>query len=109
MIHTQVALQDILDVDAFVNRAINRTGLVLGADERDELEAEGLRIMLELAAAWDGAGTFRGYAAAYLGRRLLSAWHQMHPGEHVRRRVPGGGRRWEYRPPVVSFEQLVAA
>lgn len=105
----KVALRDVRDVDGFVNAALNRTGLILPADEREELEAEGIRILYEMEARWDGRGSFKGYAGCYLADRLVSAWHSLHRGEHVRRRRAGGRREWEYRAPIASFDQLVAA
>lgn len=88
-----VPLHDVRDVDAFVNGAINATGLGLRADEREELEAASILILYELAEEWDGRGRFVGYAGRYFGGRILSEWHRQHRGEHVR---PHRGD-WTYR------------
>jgi hypothetical protein len=57
LLTTRVALGDIRDAGAFVNKAINRLGLQFGSDERDELEAESLVILYELHAGFLG-GSF---------------------------------------------------
>ena len=98
-------------MDGMVSGAVRRLGLILSASEREELEAEGLLILCELERAWDGRGSFAGYAASLLGKRLLTAWHGI--AGHSRRRVLEadgswkGGRAW-CSPPVVSLDGELA-
>jgi hypothetical protein len=109
MLATKIALHDVRDVDGFVNDAIRTAGkrasLILRVDEREELEAEGLRLIYELAVSWGGGGSFSGYASRYLPDRLISAMHKMR-GDVRRERL--GARWWESRQ-VQSLDQLLAA
>ncbi len=113
MLAEKVPLHDIKDVEGFVRGTIHtaqRRGMRISLDEREELVCEGLAILYQLAEIYephrDGytkAGTFAGFAAMYLPRRLGDAWHAAHP-EH--RYVTGldGKRIWEYDPPPTSLD-----
>lgn len=108
-----VSLHDVANVEAFVQATINRARLVLTQDERDELVAEGVAIMVKLAADWEpqregyeGAGRFSGYAAQFLPRKLGDAWHRAHP-EHTLRTEGDGKRRWHYGERAVSVQALL--
>lgn len=104
LLAAKVALKDVQDVDAMVNAAIERTGLILSVDERDELEAEGIRMLYEMIAEWDGRGSFAGFASQRLRWRLSDHWRH---SELTRRRLPDGSRCWERR--TVSLDGLLAA
>jgi hypothetical protein len=107
------SLLDIRDPRGFVAATIAKSGVRLSREERDDLIAEGLAILCDLArkfepqrAGYSQAGRFSGYAAAYLPLRLHDAYRQMHPtvtqvnehGERTREFVrnlpldPGHGR-----------------
>lgn len=69
-------LHDVLDVEAFVKATLRNMSLRLTRDEREELVGEGLLIMVELARGYrPDIGTFGGYAAGMLPRRLTDSWH----------------------------------
>ncbi len=90
MLGGQVSVHDIQDVEAFVRSIISsKVKLRLEGDERDELLAEGIAILLDLAAkyrprmtGYDKDGSFAGYCAIYLPKKIFSAWHKWHP-EHL--------------------------
>ena len=106
-----VPLHDIEDADAYVSTVVRRLRLTLSAELRAELECEGLAILLQLAADWNGGGTFSGYVSSLLDKRLLSAWCEMEGCS--RRRVKNedgkwtGERRW-VKPPVSSLDEVLA-
>lgn len=106
-----VGLGDVRDMDGMVSAAVRRLGLILRPCEREELEAEGLAILCELQHAWDGRGSFAGYAASLLPMRLLTAWHGLEG--HSRRRVLDGDGAWTGErawcsAPVVSLDGEMA-
>jgi hypothetical protein len=82
----RVELGNVPDVGMVVARCLRRqfSGIGMSWCEREELHAEGLLIMCELWARFQG-GSFLGYADRWLGPRLVSAWHRMHR-EHRRQR-----------------------
>lgn len=97
-----IALFDIADVEGFVNATLNASGIDFQTWEREDLVAEGLVILFELArrfephrAGYASAGRFSGFAACYLPKKLGDAWHRNRP-EH--RYVTGedGKRRWQF-------------
>jgi hypothetical protein len=103
-----VALHDVKDVEAFVRATIRRSGIQLGLEEREELVAEGICILFELARRYvpkPPAGRFSGYAAQFLPRRLGDAWHASHP-EHRYVTTTTGKRTWHYEPSPISFDGL---
>jgi hypothetical protein len=106
-----VGLGDVRDVDGMVSASVRRLGLILSVSEREELEAEGLAILCELQDAWDGRGSFAGYASSLLGKRLLTAWHGL--AGHSRRRVLEADGSWTGErawcsAPVVSLDGEMA-
>lgn len=112
MLGTQVALHDVEDVEGFVAATIERSGIQLSADEREELLAEGIRILFELSERFEPRrgnhtqdGRFSGFAAQFLPRKLGDAWHRWNP-DH--RYVTGedGKRQWVYYPKPVSIQAL---
>jgi hypothetical protein len=114
LIGTPVALLSIANCEAFVQRTIDRSTIRFAPAEREELLAEGLAILYELADSYaPGLGgreastsTFDGYAAMFLPRRLGDAWHKSHP-EHRYVTDPDTGRRgWVYGAPMVSLNGL---
>jgi hypothetical protein len=115
MLATPIKLHDIDDVQGFVANSLNRTGIYFAqADEREELIAEGVCILYELAEAYEPrragyaqAGRFSGFAAQFLPRRLGDAWHKRHPNH---RRVAGedGKRRWIYQDAPVSLDAILS-
>jgi hypothetical protein len=113
LLATYVALHDVQDAEGFVAATIQRSGLTLTRCEHEELLAEGIAILCELAADFEPhregyaqAGRFSGYAARYLPRRLGDAWHRGNPHHH---RIAGenGKRSWHYEAPPVSLDQLL--
>lgn len=109
-----VAIRDVEDVDGFVNAAINKLGLRMTADEREELELDGFEIMCELSQRYTPTHGQRGwsfcsYAGEYLPRRLLTKWHQAHRGEHIRTRDEAGRSVWRYAQPTASLNALMEA
>ncbi len=100
----RVAIHTVLDVRAFVASTLNRSGIRFPEDEREELLAEGICIMVELGRAWDGRGKFDGYAAHYLPKRLADAWHKSHR-EHTYATTEDGSREWRYDQPPESLDQ----
>ena len=109
-----VALHDIADVHAFVGANVHRSGVILRDDERDDLIAEGITILLELSrryephrVGYEKAGSFAGYAAKFLPGRMRDAYHAMHP-EHIARRDADGRRVYEYgeRPMSLQHEDM---
>lgn len=112
MLAEAVALHDVRDAEAFVQATLNASRRIYPPDEREELVAEGLRIMVELSASFvpqrDGyahAGRFSGYAAKFLRLKLEDAYHRLHP-EHTLRTCPDGKRRYEYGDRPVSLQAL---
>lgn len=114
MLATPIKLHDIDDVHGFVAGCLGKTGIYFAAsDEREDLIAEGVCILYELARSYEPrragyaqAGRFSGFAAQFLPRRLGDAWHKRHPNH---RRVAGedGKRRWVYQDAPVSLDQFL--
>lgn len=102
----RVQIRDVEDADGFVTAALDRLGLDLSYDDRQELECEGLAILCELSATYrSGAASFSTYAGGKLGGRLIDAWHRLHRGEHIRRPSRDGHRVWDYQT-IASLDQL---
>lgn len=98
-----------------MQRTIDASGINYSPDEREELLAEGLVILFELARrykplqprhAGEKAGRFSGYAAMFLPRRLGDAWHRWHPEHRYVTDPTTGRRRWHYDPPTMSLDGL---
>lgn len=117
-----VPIHDIADAEGFVIATINTKLKAITMDDREELVSEGLVILFDLARRYDPAKdrpstkpghvcktarcckpSFAGYASYLLPRKLLDAWHRMHP-EHVLRTQPDGSRKYEYLPKPASLE-----
>lgn len=106
-----VQLHDVRDAEAFVAavaaRILDRHNIRLGHHDREDLHAEGLEIMLQLARAYtpshaakrDEWATFSGYAAGMLPNRLMDVLRRR--GSRPRR--PDGSRGWVPRN-VVSLD-----
>lgn len=98
-----VPLHDIADAAAFVAANIQRSGVLLhDRDERDDMQAEGLAILCELARKFEPhrvgyaqAGSFAGYAAKYLPGRMRDAYHALHP-TYLAGRDADGRRVYDY-------------
>lgn len=113
LISQPIALMDIANCEAFVQSTIDRAGIECAPGELEELLAEGLAILHELAAryqpqmaGYDRPGRFSGYAAMFLPRRLGDAWHRLHP-EHRSVTDPDTGKRaWTYGAPTLSLDGL---
>ncbi len=95
------SLLDIRDPRGFVADRIKQSGVILSREQREDLIAEGLMILCELARkyeprrpGYDQDGKFSGYAAKYLTLRLQDAWKAMNPTRTVR--DEDGKRRTEY-------------
>jgi hypothetical protein len=109
-------LHDVDCVPAFVQATVRRwragSGVRLAPGEHDELVSEAVVALYELAARYDhhrpgyeGPGSFAGFAAQLLPRRLTTIWHRMHP-EHHRATLPDGTREWHYGHPPLSLDAL---
>lgn len=108
----RVALGDIRDAEAFVQAAIMRSPIRFDESEFDDAMADGVEALLRLwnryeprRAGYETNGRFSGYAAQYLPRKIIDAWHRRHP-EHVADRS-NGKRRWTYLASAESYEALV--
>lgn len=111
-----IAIGDIANAEAFVQRTIDRSGIEYSASEREELLAEGLTILCELARKYKPlpmrpgidkqAGRFSGYAAMFLPRRLGDAWHKMHLEHRYVTNPDTGKRGWYYDSPMLSLDEL---
>lgn len=96
-----LAVHDVRDARGFVIRAL--PNVTLSPDAREELIAEGVRILLEMAERYrpghggrDPSGSrFSGYAARFLPGKLLDAWRRTEG--HSCHHLPDGTRQW--RPP----------
>ena len=80
------SLLDVRDPRGFVAAAIQKSGVRPSPAQRDDLIAEGLAILCDLAGRYEPhregytrPGKFSGYAASLLPRRMQDAWHQMNP------------------------------
>lgn len=109
--HRAVPLWDMRDAEAFIRAAINKSGLARTPDDWDELVAEGLLILSEMAAKYqprmaghDRDGSFTGYASMFFPRKLRGAWHRMHEHHQVRTN-PDGSRRYVFHDPPKSLDE----
>jgi hypothetical protein len=100
------------DAEAFVQSQLNASRRVYAPEEREELVAEGLRILVELADrfephrdGYEGQGRLPGFCAKYLRLKLEDAYHRLHP-EHRLVTQPDGRRRYLYGEHAVSLDAL---
>lgn len=107
-----VPLHDIDDAEAFVRANIRKSGVMLTPDEREELVAEGLVILCDMATkfikrmdGYDRDGSFAGYASRFLPKRMKEAYHSLHP-EHVQRTDKDGKKYIEYRDKPWSLDTV---
>lgn len=109
-----VEMHDIGDVESYVRKAIHSLGLTLSFTDREDLEADGFEMMCELNQRYTPMHDRRGYSfSSYcwtrLRGRVIDRHHQAHRGEHVKVRNGEGRTVWEYRSPIVSFEDVTAS
>jgi hypothetical protein len=119
LIGQPIALHDVANAEAFVQRALSKCGIAFSYDEREVLLAEGLTILYELAAEYrplaaragvdSRGGRFSGYAAMFLPRRLGDAWHKMHPEHRYVTDPETGERGWRYEAPMLSLDALTSS
>jgi hypothetical protein len=107
---TGCQLYDIADVEAFTRGTLYKSGLALEHEEQEELVAEGICILYQLAEHYEphrngyaSAGCFSGFAAVFQPRRLGDVWHSRHP-EHRYRTTENGKRAWEYSKGPVTLD-----
>jgi hypothetical protein len=115
LIGQPIRLMDVENLEAFVQRTIDRSQIDYSPQEREELLAEGLTIAYELAGKYkplpmrpgidEEAGRFSGYLAMFLPRRLGDFWHKSH-AEHRYVTHADGSRGWTYGAPVLSLDGL---
>jgi len=112
-----IRLYDIDDAEAFVFATLKRfevaVGFSLPDHEREDLAAEGLAILCDLAkryephrAGYAQPGRFSGYAAGVLPRRLGDRWHAWHPEHRYVTDPQTGKRSWVYDMPPASYDAL---
>lgn len=116
LIGAPIALHDIANCEAFVQRTIDRSQIRYSPQEREELLAEGLTILFELAGKYKPLqarpgidkqpGRFSGYAAMFLPRRLGDAWHRWHPEHRYLTDPQTGERGWCYGQPMLSLDAV---
>ena len=115
LLPTKIRLHDIADAEGFVAATIERSGIRPAQPEHEELIAEGLAILYELAAkfepqreGYDAPGRFSGFAAQFLPRKLGDAWHRLHPEHRYITDPETGKRRWVYFEAPASLDGLLA-
>ncbi len=90
LIPMRLTVYDVEDVEGFVNDMVLIAKIrVADQHERDEIVGEGIVLLLHLARnfkpkmeGYEKPGKFSGYCAAYLPRKISTAWHKLHP-EHL--------------------------
>lgn len=107
-----VQLHNIRNVEAVIAVCIRKSGLQLSPDEWDELLAEGLLIVSEMATkfephrdGYEQGGSFYGYVMTYLPRKLGGAWHRTHETHVLVSR--GGKRKWVYYDEPASLDETL--
>jgi hypothetical protein len=118
-----VHLHDIADVEAFVRNTLHTRLRAIPRDDHDEMMSEGLVIIFDLGRRYDPSKdtgsrkldhvcrtarccvpSFAGWATYLLHRKMLDAWHRLHP-EHVLRTQPDGSRKYEYLQRPASIDE----
>lgn len=111
VIATPLSLFDIQNAESFVAANIHKSGVIVrDPHEREDLLAEGLTILLELASKYEPhregyakAGSFAGYASKFLPGRMRDAYYNLHP-EHIARRDADGRRVYEFGDKPMSLQ-----
>lgn len=111
VIATSIQLYDVKCAESFVAANIHKSGVIVrDPHEREDLLAEGLTILLELASkyephrpGYEKAGSFAGYAAKFLPGRMRDAYYALHP-EHIARRDADGRRFYEWGDKPMSLQ-----
>lgn len=105
----KVACHDVLDVEAFVIKAMRTSGITPGRDETEDIVMAGIVVLYDMANRYkpqmDGyarPGRFSGWAAKYLPGRIRDAYFQMHENIVVRVDTEGHKRR-EFLPAPVRL------
>lgn len=113
-----VSLHNVENCEAFVQHCMNKAkGIVLTKDQREDLLAEGLCLLVELAAKYDPAKDksartasktegFYGYALFLLPKKLSDAWHRGQE-HHLLKTQPDGKRKYEYASTAKSLDEYL--
>lgn len=111
----RVSLHDVEDAEAFVQATINKGGLRLTPEQRDELAAHGMFRLVEMARKYQpGRGgldaetsRFSGFAAKYLPGKLSDHWHRMNDG-HYRVDKETDTRVWVIEVAPASLDRIAS-
>lgn len=116
LLSSKVQIGNIKDAEAFVRHCMHKAGRIrITGDEREELVAEGLVLLVELHRRYDPArdkgaggntGGFFGYALYLLPRKMADAWHRGQP-HHLLRTQEDGSRRYEYLKEPRSLVEVI--
>lgn len=114
LLREKVSIHDIADAEGFVAATIERSGVKPKPAEYEELLAEGLAILFDLARkfephreGYDTPGRFSGFAAQFLPRKLGDAWHKLHPEHRYVTDPETGKRRWVFYPQPQSLDAML--
>lgn len=110
MLPAKVSIFNIKDAEAFVRANLPR--VILTQDGREDLVAEGLRILTEMSRRYEPGrngqnpltSSFSAYAKKYLPGKLRDAWHRQEG--HTLTAREDGGREWRYPGPAVSLNAM---
>lgn len=105
----------IRDAEAFVRHHIARGRVRLTDDDREELVAEGLRIVTGLVKAYEPGrngldpkdSKLAGYVSKFLGGKLSDAWNRMQENARVTTQADGS-RKWHYDAKASSLDAMTA-
>lgn len=106
----------IRDAEAFVRHHIARGRVRLTDDDREELVAEGLRIVTGLVKAYEPGrngldpkdSKLAGYVSKFLGGKLSDAWNRMQENARVTTQADGS-RKWHYDAKASSLDAMMEA
>lgn len=109
MLAERTSIFNIRDAEGFVRSSLPR--VLMTADMRDELVAEGLRILTDMAARYQPGrngqdpttSSFSGYAGKFLPGKLRDAWHRLE-GHTLTTNRDDGKREWQYPSKPVSID-----
>ncbi len=110
MLGAKVTIFNIRDAEAFVRS--NLPHVILSVDTREDLVAEGLRILTDMSRRYEpGRGgqdpltsSFSAYATKFLPGKLRDAWHRMEG--HTLTTTEAGQRRWSYPGAAASLDAM---